>query len=236
MRNAIGPAVIAQVTQLFQVLAIDETRIVVITGAGTAFSAGADVDWMRASRDLTPEQNAADAAAARTMFEAVDACPKPVVARVNGHALGGGLGLVACADIAVAVEGATFGFSEVRLGLVPAMISPYVLRSIGPGQARALFTTGRRFGAAEAHRLGLVHAVASPDDLDAAVRDACADLLRAGPHAVAAAKRLIRDATAALALPDLAERLADLRARPEAQEGLSAFLEKRDPYWTSSGS
>jgi methylglutaconyl-CoA hydratase len=236
MRNAIGPAVIAQVTQLFQVLAIDETRIVVITGAGTAFSAGADVDWMRASRDLTPEQNVADAAAARTMFEAVDACPKPVVARVNGHALGGGLGLVACADIAIAVEGATFGFSEVRLGLIPAMISPYVLRSIGPGQARALFTTGRRFGAAEAHRLGLVHAVASPDDLDAAVTDACADLLRAGPHAVAAAKRLIRDATAALALPDLAERLADLRARPEAQEGLSAFLEKRDPYWTSSGS
>jgi methylglutaconyl-CoA hydratase len=236
MRNAIGPAVIAQVTQLLQVLAIDETRVVVITGAGTAFSAGADVDWMRASRDLTPERNVADAAAARTMFEAVDACPKPVVARVNGHALGGGLGLVACADIAIAVEGATFGFSEVRLGLIPAMISPYVLRSIGPGQARALFTTGRRFGAAEAHRLGLVHAVASPDDLDAAVADACADLLRAGPHAVAAAKRLVRDATAAVALPDLAERLADLRARPEAQEGLSAFLEKRDPHWTSSGS
>jgi methylglutaconyl-CoA hydratase len=236
MRNAIGPAVIAQITQLFQVLAIDDTRIVVVTGAGTAFSAGADIDWMRSSRDLTPQQNVADAAAARTMFEAVDACPKPVVARVNGHALGGGLGLVACSDIAIAAEGATFGFSEVRLGLIPAMISPYVLRSIGPGHARALFATGRRFGAEEAHWLGLIHGVVPADELDAAVADACGDLLRAGPHAVAAAKRLIRDATASLALPDLPERLADLRARPEAQEGLSAFLEKREPHWTSSGS
>jgi methylglutaconyl-CoA hydratase len=236
MRNAIGPAEIAQLTQLFQVLSIDDTRVVVITGAGTAFSAGADIDWMRASRDLTPEANVADAAAARTMFETVDTCLKPVVARVNGPALGGGLGLVACSDIAIAVEGAVFGFTEVRLGLIPAVISPYVLRSIGPGHARSLFTSGRRFDAAEAHRLGLVHEVVSAGALDGAVSAACADLLRAGPHAVAAAKRLVRDATASLALPDLPERLADLRARPEAQEGLSAFLEKRDPHWTSNGS
>jgi methylglutaconyl-CoA hydratase len=236
VRNAIGPSVIAQLTQLFQVLSIDDTRIVVLTGAGTAFSAGADIDWMRASRDLTMEQNIADAAAARTMFETVDSCLKPVVARVNGAALGGGVGLVACADIAVATEDAVFGFSEVRLGVIPAMISPYILRSIGPGHARALFTSGRRFDAAEAHRLGLVHQVVPAQELDDAVAATCAELLRAGPHAVAASKRLIRDATASLALPDLAERLADLRARPEAQEGLSAFLEKRDPHWTSNGS
>jgi methylglutaconyl-CoA hydratase len=236
IRNAIGPSVIAQLTQLFQVLSVDDTRVVVLTGAGTAFSAGADIDWMRASRDLTMEQNVADAAAARTMFETVDTCLKPVVARVNGPALGGGVGLVACADIAIAAENAVFGFSEVRLGLIPAMISPYVLRSIGPGHARALFTSGRRFDAAEALRLGLVHEVVAADDLDAAVAATCAELLLAGPHAVAAAKRLVRDATASWSLPDLAERLADLRARPEAQEGLSAFLEKRDPHWTSSGS
>ena len=236
IRNAIGPAVIAQLTQLFQVLSVDDTRVVVLTGAGTAFSAGADIDWMRSSRDLSMEQNIADAAAARTMFETVDSCLKPVVARVNGPALGGGVGLVACSDIAIATDTALFGFSEVRLGLIPAMISPYVLRSIGPGHARALFTSGRRFDAAEACRLGLVHEVVAPDALDDAVAATCSELLRAGPHAVAAAKRLVRDATASLALPDLAERLADLRARPEAQEGLSAFLEKRDPGWTSSGS
>jgi len=236
IRNAIGPSLIAQLTQLFQVLSVDDTRVIVLTGAGTAFSAGADIDWMRASRDLTMEANVADAAAARTMFETVDTCLKPVVARVNGPALGGGVGLVACADIAIAVEDAVFGFSEVRLGLIPAMISPYVLRSIGPGHARALFASGRRFGAAEAQRLGLVQEVTSANGLDDAVSAACAELLRAGPHAVAAAKRLVRDATASLALPDLAERLADLRARPEAQEGLSAFLEKRDPYWTSNDS
>jgi len=236
MRNAIGPSVIAQLTQLFQVLSVDDTRVVVLTGAGTAFSAGADIDWMRASRDLTMEQNIADAAAARTMFETVDSCLKPVVARVNGPALGGGVGLVACSDIAIAADDAVFGFSEVRLGVIPAMISPYVLRSIGPGHARALFTSGRRFGASEAQRLGLVHEVVPAAQLDDAVAAACGELLRSAPHAVAASKRLIRDATASLALPDLAERLADLRARPEAQEGLSAFLEKRDPYWTSNGS
>jgi methylglutaconyl-CoA hydratase len=170
------------------------------------------------------------------MFETIDSFPKPVIARVNGHALGGGIGLVACADIAITVPGAMFGFSEVRLGLIPAMISPYVLRAIGPGHARALFTSGRRFGAAEARSLGLVHAVVEPDDLDAAVADAAADMLRGGPVAIAEAKRLIRDATAPLALPDLAERLAALRAGPEGQEGLTAFLEKRDPGWTSGAS
>jgi methylglutaconyl-CoA hydratase len=236
MRNAIGPSLIAQLTQLFQALAMDETRVIVLTGAGSAFSAGADIDWMRQSRDLPPDQNVADAAAARTMFERIDACPKPVIARVNGHALGGGVGFVACADIAIAVPDATFGLTEVRLGLIPAMISPYVLRAIGPGHARALFTSGRRFGAAEAQQLGLVHAVVEPDRLDAAVAEAAGEMLRGGPVAVAEAKRLVRDATASLALPDLAERIAAVRAGPEGQEGLTAFLEKRDPAWTSGAS
>jgi methylglutaconyl-CoA hydratase len=236
LRNAIGPSLIAQLTQLLGVLAVDETRVIVLTGAGTSFSAGADIDWMRASRDLSPEQNVADAAATRSMFEAIDSCPKPVIARVNGHALGGGIGLVACADLAIAVPQASFGFSEVRLGLIPALISPYVLRAIGPGHARALFTSGRRFDAAEALRLGLVHGLAEPSELDGAVAAACDDMLRAGPFAVAAAKRLLREATASLALPDLPERIASLRAGREGQEGLSAFLEKRDPEWTSAGS
>jgi methylglutaconyl-CoA hydratase len=224
LRNAIGPSLIAQLTQLLGVLAVDETRVIVLTGAGTSFSAGADIDWMRASRDLSPEQNVADAAATRSMFEAIDSCPKPVIARVNGHALGGGIGLVACADLAIAVPQASFGFSEVRL------------RAIGPGHARALFTSGRRFDAAEALRLGLVHGLAEPSELDGAVAAACDDMLRAGPFAVAAAKRLLREATASLALPDLPERIASLRAGREGQEGLSAFLEKRDPEWTSAGS
>jgi methylglutaconyl-CoA hydratase len=232
VRNAIGPSLIAQVTQLFQALAIDDTRVIVLTGAGDVFSAGADIDWMRASRDLPPERNVADAAMARGMFEAIDACPKPVIARVNGHALGGGAGLVACADVAVAVHGARFGFTEVRLGLIPAMISPYVLRSIGPGHTRALFTTGRRFDAQEALDLGLVHRLADPADLDAAVSEVAADFLASGPVAIAAAKRLVRDATAGLSLPDLAERIAEVRAGPEGQEGLSAFLEKRGPGWS----
>jgi len=236
VRNAIGPSLIAQLTQMFAALAMDDSRVMVLTGAGSAFSAGADIDWMRASRDLPHEQNVGDAAAARTMFETIDSFPKPVIARVNGHALGGGIGLVACADIAITVPDAIFGFSEVRLGLIPAMISPYVLRAIGPGHARALFTSGRRFGAAEARSLGLVHAVVEPDDLDAAVAEAAADMLRGGPVAIAEAKRLIRDVTAPLALPDLAERLAAVRAGPEGQEGLTAFLEKRDPGWTSGAS
>jgi methylglutaconyl-CoA hydratase len=233
VRNAIAPSLIAQLTQLFQVLAIDETRVIVLTGAGDAFSAGADIAWMRASRDLPPERNVADAAMARGMFEAIDSCPKPVIARVNGHALGGGAGLVACADVAIAVPGARFGFTEVRLGLIPAMISPYVLRSIGPGHTRALFTTGRQFQAPEALVLGLIHRLAKPEELDDIVREVAADFLAAGPVAIAEAKRLVRDATAGLSLPDLPQRIAAVRAGPEGQEGLTAFLEKREPGWTS---
>src|SRR5205085_1028774 len=147
-RNALDRELMTELTQLFGVLATDGTRVIVLTGAGDVFCAGADVAWMLQGGALDEDANLADANAARTMFETIDSCPRPVVARVNGHALGGGAGLVACADVAVAVSGARFGFTETRLGLIPATISPYVLRTIGAGHARALFTTGERFEAA----------------------------------------------------------------------------------------
>jgi len=231
VRNALGLELFVELTQLFRALAVDDTRVIVLTGAGDAFCAGADIEWMRRSRQLSADENIADAAAARHMWEAIDGCPKAVVARVNGAALGGGAGLVAVADVAVAAEGAVFGFTEARLGLIPATISPYVLRRIGPGNARALFVSGRRFGAAEALRIGLVHRVVEPAGLDAAVTEAVDDLLACGPVAIAESKRLVRDATAGLVLDDLPVRLASVRAAPEAQEGLSAFLEKHPPGW-----
>jgi methylglutaconyl-CoA hydratase len=236
IRNAIGPSLIAQLTALFGALRVDDTRVVVLTGAGGSFCAGADIEWMRASRELAVDANVADAAATRTMFEAIDACPKPVVAGVNGHAMGGGVGLVACADIAVAVDGARFGFTETRLGIIPALISPYVLRRIGPGHTRALFTSARVFDAAEAHRVGLVHRVVADAGLDAAVGEAVDDLLACGPAAIAETKRLIRDATASFALDDLPQRIAAVRSSPEGQEGLAAFIEKRKPGWAGNRS
>ena len=236
VRNAIGPGLIAELTQRFAALAADDSRVLVLTGSGDAFSAGADVEWMRASRNLSEQQNVADAHAAAAMFAAVDSCPKPVIARVNGHALGGGAGLVACADVAIATEQAMFGFPEARLGLIPAMISPYVLRAIGPRRARELFVTGRRFGAGEALEIGLIHRIVPAGALDGAVAETAAEIIRCGPLAIAAGKRLVRDATGSLALPDLAERIAAARSGPEGQEGLSAFLEKREPAWTSDGS
>lgn len=235
VRNAMGPALIAGLTEAFTELAADDAcRVVVLTGAGSAFCAGADLAWMQASRDLTEAENIADAGLAQAMLTAVDTCPKAVIARVNGPAMGGGAGLVACADVAVAADDARFAFSEARLGLIPAMISPYVLRAIGPGQTRALFTSALGFDADEALRLGLVHEVVPAGELDEAVAAWVHALLDAGPQAVAECKRLVRDASAGLALPDLAERIALIRASAEGQEGVGAFLEKRKPQWTRS--
>jgi methylglutaconyl-CoA hydratase len=231
-RNALDRELMIELTQMFQTLSYDGTRVIVLTGAGTAFCAGADVEWMRRARDLEQDDNIADAATARNLFETIDACPRAVIAQVNGPALGGGSGLVACADVAVAVSDAKFGFTEARLGLIPATISPYVLRSIGPGHARALFTTGERFGAARALEIGLVHRVVERDRIEHAVADYVLAYLACGPDAIAACKQLVRDATAAMTLPDLAERLAITRAGNEAREGLDAFLGKRPPAWS----
>jgi methylglutaconyl-CoA hydratase len=232
-RNALDPALLDALADGFTSLAgDDEVRVIVLQGAGPAFCAGADLDHMAASADLTHDENVRDAERMAAAFEAVDTCPKAVVVRAHGSAFGGGVGLVACADWAVAAAGTTFGFSEVRLGLLPATISPYVLRSIGPGWTRALFTSGRRFDADEAHRLGLVHDVVAEDQLDARVHEVVEGSLAAGPEAVASCKRLIREVTPSLALDDLPERIALARTSAEGREGVAAFLERRSPAWS----
>ena len=234
-RNALDPSLLTSLAEALDDLSGDDTvRVVVLTGAGSAFSAGADLDWMRASRTLSSADNRAEAAAMAEAFDTVDRCPKAVIARVNGPAIGGGAGLVACADVAVAVEGTRFAFAEVRLGLLPATIAPYVVRAIGPGHARELFTSGRPFEAEEARSLGLVHRVVAADALDASVAISVSDFLACAPGAVAANKRLVRDLTASLALTDLPDRIAEARAGSEGQEGLAAFVEKREPTWLSS--
>jgi methylglutaconyl-CoA hydratase len=226
-RNSFDAALIADLANAFA--DVGDARAVVLAGDGPSFCAGADVDWQRSSIDLSFEENVEDAMHLYRMLEAVDSCPAPVLARVQGHALGGGSGLVACADIAVAAEDAVFGFSEVRLGIIPAVISPFVLRKIGPGAARRYFLTGERFGAEVALRIGLVHEVTL--DLDDAVEGIVAALLAGGPEAVRAAKRLAHERPDGL---DTARIAAERRASPQGQEGLRAFLEKRDPSWKSS--
>jgi methylglutaconyl-CoA hydratase len=183
---------------------------------------------MRSSVDLSFDENVADAMRLRAMLDAIDSCPAPVVARVQGHALGGGCGLVACADVAVAEPDAQFAFSEAKLGIVPAVISPFALAKIGSGAARRWFVTGERFSAEVALRIGLVHEVA--DDLDAAVERVVGELLTAGPEAARAAKELAR---APLPADETARRIAERRTSAEGQEGLRAFLEKRQPPWRS---
>ena len=231
-RNALDRELMIELTQMISALSYDGTRVIVLTGAGKAFCAGADIEWMRRARDLDHDDNVADAAVARNLFETLDACPRAVIAKVNGPALGGGAGLVACADIAVASTDARFGFTETRLGLIAATISPFVLRAIGPGHARALFTSGERFDAAHALAIGLVHRICPPAELEHTVADSILAYLACGPDAVAASKQLVRDATRSLTLPDLAERLAVTRAGNEAREGLDAFLGKRPPAWS----
>jgi methylglutaconyl-CoA hydratase len=189
------------------------------------------VDWQRAAIDLDYDENVEDAMRLHAMLEAIDSCPAPVVARVQGYALGGGSGLLACVDMAIAAEDAVFGFSEVRLGIIPAVISPFVLPRIGPGAARRYFLTGERFDAATALRIGLVHEVAS--DLDEAVDGVIGELLDAGPIAVREAKRLIRERPE---IPEVAHRAAERRTSAEGQNGLRAFLEKRAAGWKSESS
>jgi methylglutaconyl-CoA hydratase len=219
-RNAFDAALIAELTEAFG--DVGDARAVVLSGDGPSFSAGADVEWMRSSADLTHDENVADARRLRAMLDAIDGCPAPVVARVQGHALGGGCGLVACSDVVVAEPGAQFAFSEVKLGIVPAVISPFALAKIGPSAARRWFVTGERFSAEVALRIGLVHEIAA--DLDGAVGAVVAELLSVGRDAARAAKQLARRVYSAA---ETAELIAAHRTSAEGQEGLRAFLEKR---------
>ena len=224
-RNAFAAALISDLRHAFS--DVGDALVVVLAGDGPSFCAGADVEWQRASVDLSFEENVEDALRLYAMMSAVDACPAPLVARIQGYALGGGSGLVACADIAVAAPDATFGFTEVRLGIIPAIISPFVFAKIGAGAARRFFLTGERFDAKTARRVGLVQEVAG--DLDAAVERLVGEILQSGPAATRAAKRLTRDQPSEAA--ELARIAADLRSGAEGQEGLRAFLDKREPGW-----
>jgi methylglutaconyl-CoA hydratase len=234
-RNALNAALIGEVARCFEELAEDEgVRVVVLAGEGPSFCAGADVGYMRDTASFSYEENLADARRLADMFLAVDDLPKPVVARVRGAAIGGGAGLVAAADLAVAEEGARFAYSEVRLGIAPATIAPFVVRKIGYSRARALFLTGKRFGAELAREIGLVHEVVPEVELDAAVERVAADLLQGGPAAQAAIKEALRqvEATEPMeALGIMTQLIAELRIGEEGQEGLGAFLEKREPFW-----
>ncbi len=223
-RNAFDAALIAELRDAFS--DVGDARAVVLAGDGKSFCAGADVEWMRSSAELSYEENVQDARRLRLMLETIDGCPAPVVARVHGHALGGGVGLVACADIVVAAKETEFAFSEVKLGIVPSVISPFALAKIGPSAARRYFVTGERFDAETAFRIGLVHEVA--DDLDAAVEKLVGELLTAGPEAARHAKRLVLDRPDGLATE---RRIAERRTSEEGQEGLRAFLDKRKPSW-----
>src|SRR5690348_748083 len=217
-RNAFDAALIDELAAAF-FSDVGDARVVVLSGDGPSFSAGADVDWMRSSVDLSYDENVADALRLRGMLEAIDSCPAPVVARVQGHALGGGCGLVACCDIVVAEPTTQFAFSEVKLGIVPAVISPFALAKIGPSPARRYFVTGERFSADVALRIGLIHEVA--DDVNAAVERVVGELLSAAPSAARAAKELAR---APLSAEETAQRIAAHRTSAEGQEGLRAFL------------
>ena len=235
VRNAFNDEVVAELTQWAAGLAVDPgARVVVLAGAGKVFSAGADAAWMARMAAASRDENERDALATTAMLRAINTLPVVVIGRVHGAALGGGSGLAAVCDIVVADDRAVFGFTEVKLGILPAMISPFVLPKIGVSAARELFLTGARFDAARARAIGLVHEVVTADQLDAAVARYVADVLSAAPSGVAAAKALIPqvwgrspDDVAALT----ARIIAGQRGSVEGQEGLRAFLEKRDPAW-----
>jgi methylglutaconyl-CoA hydratase len=238
VRNAFNAALIAELRGAFETLAGEPAgalRAVVLAGDGAVFCAGADVEWMRAAVGLSVADNERDAAAMQAMFAAIDACPAPVIARVTGAALGGGMGLCAVSDIVIATADATFGFTETKLGIIPAVISTFVLPKIGPSHARALFATGQRFDAERARAIGLVHEVVDGEAaLDARIGELLAELRSAGPEAARAAKMLIRDLpglSPADAQAETVRRIARLRTSGPGQEGLGAFVEKRPPSW-----
>jgi methylglutaconyl-CoA hydratase len=235
VRNAFDGLMVSELRKtLFDLRSVDAARVIVLGGRGPAFCAGADLEWMRATAGFSREENLREAQAMADLFFTVYESPKPIVARVHGAALGGGAGLVAACDIPVAALGTRFGFTEVRLGILPAVISPYVLGKIGESAARELFLTGERFEAVRAVEIGLIRSAVPEEDLDAAVEGRVQELLQAGPRAIAEAKALIRE-VAYRRVEEMqrytVERIADVRVSAEGQEGIRAFLEKRKPYW-----
>jgi methylglutaconyl-CoA hydratase len=222
-RNAFDAELIRELHEAFS--DVGDARVVLLAGEGPSFCAGADVEWQRAAIDLSYEENVEDALRLFRMLEAVDTCPAPIVGRIHGYALGGGSGVAACVDVGIASDDAVFGFSEVKLGIIPAVISPFVLPRIG-SVARRYFLTGERFDAATALRIGLVSEVT--DELDGAVDRAVGELLTSGPQAAREAKRLVRERPGG---DEAAQTAARMRASEEGQDGLRAFLERRKPAW-----
>jgi len=236
VRNAFNETVIEELNQVFQELAqMDTVRAIVLAGNGPAFCAGGDLNWMKKVAAYTPEENLADAEQMADMLFQIYSCPKPVIAKIHGDCYAGGMGLAAVCDIAVAVDTANFCLSEVKLGLVPATISPYVIKAMGPNAARRYFITAERFSAKEAHRIGFVHEAVAPDQLDATVDQIVKAILGNGPNAVMTAKWLVEDVTGAEIEDELlaytAECIAEIRNSDEAREGVASFLEKRKPNW-----
>ncbi len=236
LHNAFNEVVIAELTEAFaEVGRRDDVRVVVLAGEGKSFCAGADVNWMKRMVGYSFDENVADAMAMARMLRTIRECPKPVIARVHGAAIGGGVGLVAACDMAAAVESAVFSLSEVKLGIIPAVISPFVLEKIGPGQARRYALTAERFSAAEAQRIGLVHEVfPTAEAMDGWIAQTCDTLKANGPAALAEAKRILTEVGGVNwdeVQAKTAERIARVRVSPEGQEGLKAFLEKRTSGW-----
>jgi methylglutaconyl-CoA hydratase len=236
VRNAFNDEVIAGLTQTFETLARDEElRVIVLAAHGKAFCAGADLNWMRAMADYSWEQNQADAQKLADMLWVLDQCPVPIVGRVQGDCYAGGMGLAAICDVLVASDNVTFCLSEARLGLLPATISPYVVRAMGQQASRRYMVTAERFSAAQAEAMGLVHEVCSAETLDTKVAELVATLLANGPKAARACKLLVQDVSGVPISVELraetARRIADIRSSDEGKEGLQSFLQKRKPNW-----
>ena len=238
VRNAFNAELIAELTRVFRELdRSQKIRAVVLAGEGKVFSAGADITWMRASLELSEEENRRDAEALSDMYRAIDRCSKPVITRVHGAAIAGASGLCAVSDIVISADDAIFGFTETKLGIIPAVISPFVIAKIGASYARALFLTGERFDARQALRIGLVHQIVPANELDSVVEKTLDELRSASPTATTAAKRTLQ-AVQAASYEDTraisARAIAAQRVSAEGQEGLRAFLERRRPSWTES--
>lgn len=235
IHNAFNSTMISEMTDVFGKIEKDEDiRVVLLTGEGKSFCAGADLNWMRGVIKQTFDQNLAESNALAELFNKIYRCRRPVIGRINGAAIGGGTGFVAVCDMAIAARSAKFSFSEVKIGVVPACIGPYVVKKMGEGKARELFITGERMNAERAHEVGLVNKVVDDDQLDDAVDALVKTLLSSGPEAVAMAKKLVREVpemTPAQFKPYTAEMIAKLRVSDEGQEGMDAFLNKRKPNW-----